>query len=168
MKFSFMQQLSLKASLREWGSDASEASDKEINQLHWGKTFIPRQMSELTAEQRTKILQSHMFMVQKRGGETKARMVAGGNTQRGHVTKEESSSPTVSTKSVLLTSIVDAHEGSREVAVIDIPNTYIQTHVDDPKDRVIICITGVVVDWLVKAAPKVYEPYVIINKRGEK
>ena len=59
------------------------------------------------------------------------------------------------------------HEG-REVAVIDIPNAYIQTHVDDPKDRVIIRITGVVVDWLVKAAPEVYEPYVVINKRGEK
>ncbi len=34
-------------------------------------------------------------------------MVAGGNTQRGHVTKEESSSHTVSTKAVLLTLIVN-------------------------------------------------------------
>ncbi len=83
-------------------------------------------MSELTAEQRTKILQSHMFIGQKWTGETKARMVAGGNTQRGHVTKEESRSPTVSTKAVLLTLIDDAHEG-RDVAVIDIPNAFIQT-----------------------------------------
>ncbi len=52
-------------------------------------------------------------------------MVAGGNTQRGHVTNEESSSPTVSTKAVLLTSIVDAHKG-RDVADIDIPNAFIQ------------------------------------------
>ncbi len=88
--------------------------------------FVPRQMSELTAEQRTKILQSHMFIGQKRTGETKARMVAGGNMQRGHVTKEESSSPTVSTKAVLLTSIVDPYKG-RDVAVIDIPNAFIQT-----------------------------------------
>ncbi len=34
-------------------------------------------------------------------------MVAGGNTQQGHVTKEESSSHTVSTKAVPLTLIVD-------------------------------------------------------------
>jgi hypothetical protein len=94
-------------------------------------------------------------------------MVAGGNLQRGHVTKEESSSPTVSTESVLLTSIVDAQEG-REVAVIDIPNVFIQTRVQDAKDRVIIRITGVIVDWLVKAAPKVYASYVATNKRGEK
>ncbi len=67
-----------------------------------------------------------MFIRQKRIGETKTRMVAGGNTQHGHVTKEESSSPTVSTKAVLLTLIVDAHKG-RDVAVIDTPNTFIQT-----------------------------------------
>ncbi len=124
--FSFMQQLLVKSALREWGDDARAAGEKEVNQLHWRDTFVPRQMSELTAEQQTKILQSHMFIGQKRTGETKARMVAGGNTQRGHVTKEEPSSPTVSTKAVLLTSIVDAHEG-RDVAVIDIPNVFIQT-----------------------------------------
>jgi hypothetical protein len=108
-----------------------------------------------------------MFVVKKRDGVTKARVVAGGNLQRGHVSKEESSSPTVSTKSVLLTSIIDAHEG-RDVAVIDIPNAFIQTRVQDAKDRVIIRVTGVTAEWLVKAAPKVYAAYVSVNKRGEK
>jgi hypothetical protein len=97
--------------------------------------------------------------------ETKARMVAGGNTQRGHVTKEESSSPTVSTKAVLLTLIVDACEG-RDVAVVDILNAFIQTQVDDAKDRIILWITGVIVDWLVKVAPKVYALYVATNSKG--
>ncbi len=83
-------------------------------------------MSELTAEQQTKILQTHMLIGQKRTGETKVRMVTAGNTQRGHVTKEELCSPTVSTKAVLLTSIFDAREG-RDVAVVDIPNAFIQT-----------------------------------------
>jgi hypothetical protein len=57
--------------------------------------------------------------------------------QRGHVTKEELSSPTVSTKAVLLTSIVDARKG-RDIAIIDIPNAFIQTRVDDANDCVII------------------------------
>ncbi len=64
-----------------------------------------------------------MFIGKKWTGETKVRMVAGGNTQHGHVTKEESSSPTVSTKTVLLTSIVDACKG-RDVAIVDIPNAF--------------------------------------------
>jgi hypothetical protein len=148
-----MQQLLVKSALREWGEDARAAGEKEVNQLHWRETFIPRQMSELTVEQRAKILQSHMLIGQKRTGETKARMVAGGNTQRGHVTKEESSSPTVSSKAFLLTLIVDAREG-RDIAVVDIPNAFIQTCVDDAKDCFIIRITGVIVDWLVKVAPK--------------
>jgi hypothetical protein len=108
-----------------------------------------------------------MFIGKKRTGETKARMVAGGNMQRGHVTKEELSSPTVSTEAVLLTSIVDTHKG-RDIAVIDIPNAFIQTRVDDAKDHVIICITGVIVDWLVKVAPKVYALYVATNSKGVK
>ena len=64
-----------------------------------------------------------MFIGQKRTGETKARMVAGGNTQRGHVTKEESSSPTVSTEAILLTLIVNARKG-RDVAVVDSPQVF--------------------------------------------
>jgi hypothetical protein len=49
--FSFMQQLSGKSALREWGDDARAAGEKEVNQLHWRETLVPRQMSELTAEQ---------------------------------------------------------------------------------------------------------------------
>ncbi len=143
--FSFMQQLLVKSALREWGDDARVAGEKEVNQLHWRETFIPRQISQLTAEQQAKILQSHMFIRQKWTGETKARMVAGGNTQRGHVTKEELSSPIVSTKAVLLTLIVDARKG-RDVTVVDILNAFIRTKVDNAKDCVIIWITGVIVD----------------------
>ncbi len=60
--FSFMQKLSVKAALREWGDDVKVAGEKKVNQLHLREMFVPRQMSELTAEQRTKILQSHMFI----------------------------------------------------------------------------------------------------------
>jgi hypothetical protein len=81
------------------------------------------------------------------------------------VTKEESKSPTVSSEAVLLTLIVDARKG-RDVAVVDIQNTFIQTKVDDAKDRVIIWITGVIVDWLVKVAPKVYASYVATSSMG--
>jgi hypothetical protein len=108
-----------------------------------------------------------MFVVKKRTGETKARLVGGGNKQREYLTKEDSSSPTVATESVLLTSIVDADEG-RDVAIIDIPNAFIQTRVKEKKDWVIIRIRGVVVDWLTKIAPKVYTKFVSKDKKGDK
>jgi hypothetical protein len=76
-----MQQLSVKAALKQWGDNARVAGEKGTSQLHWRETFVPKRISDLTSEQRDKILQSHMFVVKKRDGVTKARMVAGGNLQ---------------------------------------------------------------------------------------
>ena len=143
-----MQQLSLKSALNKWGSDADQAGIKEASQLHWWDTFVPKHYSNLQDDQKKKVLESHMFVVKKRDGKTKARMVAGSNTQRDYLTKEDSSSPPVSTEAVLLTSIVNAKE-KRSVSVVDIPNAFIQTRVDNAKDRVIIRIRGIVVEWLV-------------------
>jgi hypothetical protein len=44
--FSSMEQLSVKAALREWGDNAKVAGEKEVNQLHWREMFVPRQMLE--------------------------------------------------------------------------------------------------------------------------
>ncbi len=56
----------------------------------------------------------------------KARQVARGNKQRGYIMKEDVSSPTVSSEAVMLTCIVNANE-NREVAIVDIPNAFVQT-----------------------------------------
>jgi hypothetical protein len=72
------------------------------------------------------VLESHMFLKEKRDGSLKGRTVAGGNKQRDYISKEDASSPTVATEAVLLSCIIDAEEG-RDVAVIDIPNAFIQT-----------------------------------------
>ncbi len=139
------------------------AGIKETSQLHWRNTFIPKQYLQLTDDEKTKVLESHMFVVKKCTGETKTRLVGGGNKQRDYLTKEDSSLQTVATKSVLLTSIVDADE-KQDVAIIDIPNAFIQMRVEDKKDRVIIRIRGVVVDWLIKIAPDVYNQYVSADR----
>jgi len=60
----------------------------------------------------------------------------------------------VSTESVLLTAIIDAKE-NRDVAIVDIPNACIQTVVGDEQDRVILRIRGVIVDMMLKIAPKI-------------
>jgi hypothetical protein len=108
-----------------------------------------------------------MFIVRKQSGETKARLVGSGDKQRDYLSKEDSSSPTAATESMLLTSIVDVAE-NRNVAIMDIPNAFIQTRVENEKDRVIICIQGIVADWLVTIAPKVYSQYVTVSKKGDK
>ena len=60
--YAFMQQLSLKSALKQWGTDAEDAGVKEVSQLHWRDTFVPRRYSDLTDEQKKKVLESHMFV----------------------------------------------------------------------------------------------------------
>ena len=162
-----MTQLSLKAAIKMWGSKAMIAAEAEMKQLNWRNSFRPVKWTELSSKQRETILESHIFIKKKRTGEVKGRTVAGGNKQRDYIDKEESSSPTVATESVILTSMVDAIE-EREVMVIDVPNAFIQTVVEDESKRVIIQIRGMLVDILVKIAPDVYKDYASVDKRGNK
>ncbi len=68
---------------------------------------------------------------------------------------------------MLLTSIVDAAE-KRDVAIIDIPNAFIQTGVENKKDQVINRIRGLLVKWVTKTAPEVYSKYVTVDKKVDK
>jgi hypothetical protein len=138
-----------------------------MKQLHWRNTFKPVRWSELTSKQKETVLKPRIFLTKKRTGEIKGRKVAGGNKQRGYIQKEDASSPTVATESVILTFVVDAIE-ERHSAVISIPNAFIQTVVEDKKQRVIIRIRGMLVDILVKIAPQVYKAYVTTDTKGNK
>jgi hypothetical protein len=108
-----MTQLSLKSGLKQWGDKAYAAVTSEMKQLHFRNTFKPKHWSKLSKTQRQTVLETHMFLKEKRDGFLKGRTVAGGNKQRD-------------TEAVLLSCIIDAEEG-RDVAVIDIPNAFIQT-----------------------------------------
>ena len=105
-----MTQCSLKVGLKEWGDKAYAAAESEMKQLHFRNMFKPMQWSKLTDIQRKTVLESHMFLKEKRDGKIKGRTVAGGNKQRDYISKEDASSPTVATESVLLSCIIDAEE----------------------------------------------------------
>jgi hypothetical protein len=68
---------------------------------------------------------------------------------------------------MLLSCIIDAEEG-RDVAVIDIPNAFIQTRVENPNDMATIRIRGILVDMLLDIAPEIYGPYVSMDRKGNK
>ncbi len=68
----------------------------------------------------------------------------------------------------MLTCVIEAQEG-RDVAVVDIPNAFVQTVVsnEDKEHCVIVCIWGPLVDILVSLAPELYGPYVTTNTKGQ-
>ena len=71
-----------------------------------------------------------MFLKRKRSGKIKGRGCADGRKQREHITRAESSSPTLSTPALMATCLLDAIEG-RFVATIDIPGAFLQATMDD-------------------------------------
>ena len=92
-------------------------------------------------------------------------MVYNGKPTREWLNKEDSASPTVLLESIMLLAIIDAKEG-RDVMSADVPNAFIQTSMPPPKEgqaRVIMKITGVLVDLLVQIAPETYGPYVVFE-----
>jgi hypothetical protein len=134
---SIMTQLSLKAGLKEWGKKRSKAAHSEMKQLHLRKTFKPKHWQELSKAQRQTVLDPHMFLKLKRDGKIKGRTVAGGNKKRDCISKEDSSSPTVTKESVLISCIIDAEE-HMDVTVVDIPKAGVQTRVENEKDMAFI------------------------------
>jgi hypothetical protein len=151
-----MAQLSMKAAIKKWGEQAKFAISKEIKKMHWRNSYKPCHWHSLSKKQKEQILESHIFVEQKRDGTIKARKVIGGNRQRDYITKEDVSSPTVTAEAVMLTCVIDAQEG-RDVAVVDIPNGFVQTVVseEDAQHRVVVRIRGPLVDILVSIAPDV-------------
>ncbi len=162
-----MIQLSLKAALKQRGKDAKAAVEAEAKQLHRHNSSRPVHWKDVNEERYKQILESHVFVKKKHTGQIKAQKVTGGNKQRDFISKENASSPTVATESVLLTSLVDVQE-NRDVAIVDIPNAFIQTVVENDEDKVVMRIRGHMVDVLVKVAPSVYGPYVSTDKQGRK
>ncbi len=66
-----MAQVLLKAALKKWGREAVESVGKEMKQLHWRNSFTPMHSKSLTAEQRNKVLESHIFVERKQDGTLK-------------------------------------------------------------------------------------------------
>ena len=77
-----MEKVSMKAALKKWGKAAEQAiTIKMRKQLHWHNSYKPMHWHELTQAQKEHILESHIFVEEKRHGKIKARKVVGGNKQ---------------------------------------------------------------------------------------
>jgi len=106
-------------------------------------------------------MKSLFFITEKRDGRIKGRTVADESKQRLWINNEEASSPTVAVESVILSAIIDAKE-QREVAVVDIPNAFIQTNSEKLKshhETDIMKVKGSMADMLVEIDPDTYGPY---------
>ena len=102
---------------------------KEMQQLHDRKVMQPVNQKDLSPEQKREALGYLMFLKKKRCGTIKGHGCADGHKQRAYTTKEESTSPTISTEAVFLMAMIDAWE-NRKVTVLDVPGAFMQVDMD--------------------------------------
>ena len=161
-EYEFAQQYSLKKGLGKKGEDAIV---KEMRQQHERKCFQPILVSELTKEERRKAQLALAYLSEKRDGMIKGRTVFNGKPTREWLSKEESKSPMVLLEALNTTVIIDGHE-RRDVMTADIPNAFIQAELErkDGDKKVIMKITGRLVDIMMKMSPSEYEGYVVYKK----
>ena len=157
-----LTQHNLKKGLQICGEAAADAVVKEMKQLHDRKTIRPRYSKDLSLDDKRKALGYLMFIKEKRCGTIKGRGCADGRKQRLHKTKDETSSPTVRTESLLLSCVIDAKE-RRKVLTCDIPGAFMQVDVDEV---VHVRLEGPLAELLTKVDPKQYTKYVT-TERGK-
>jgi Reverse transcriptase (RNA-dependent DNA polymerase) len=166
---SFAQQFILQQGLKKFGQKGQEAALKELDQLYKRNCFTPISVKEMTAMERRKAQQALMFLTEKRDESIKGRMVYNGKPTREWLSREDCNSPTAALESIMLTCVIDAHE-ERDVMTCDIPNAFIQAEmpeIRDGKERVMMKITGVLVDLLMEMDPNLYGP-MIVFENGKK
>ena len=125
-----MTQMTAKAGIKKHGQVAVQALYQEFLQLDGMEVFGGKHVGDLTNEQKRRALRAINVIKEKRCGKIKGRTVADGRPQRALYTKEETSSPTVSTDALLLTLLVDAHE-KRDVATADVAGAYLHAKLED-------------------------------------
>ena len=154
-----MTQHTLKRGLKEYGEDGVNAVLKELQQFHDRKVVTPRDPSLLSSKEKNKAaLQYLMFLKKKRTGVIKGRGCIDGRKQGVYTPKEEVSSPTVATKSVMPLCAVNAME-ARDFATVDLPGAFMQA---DMEDTVHMKLEGKMAELLVRIDPKLYRKYICI------
>ena len=123
--------------LRTRGEVAERVIIKELEQMLDKKVWTPVDLRNLTAEQRSGVIRSSMFLKEKflATGEfekLKARLVAGGDQQNKNL-YDDLSAPTVSTSSVFTVLSIAAHEG-RHAAVVDIGGAFLNAEMNTGVD----------------------------------
>jgi hypothetical protein len=123
--FQFVQMYSLNKGIQCFGNKVWDAAFGEMKQLN---------DREVLNQRKTQALESLIFLVEKKNNTIKGRTCANGTVQREFVSREDATSPTVPTESIILTATIEPEEG-RHIMTIDILNAFVQTELDLKKEK---------------------------------
>ena len=121
--------------------------------------------SSLIIEDRIKALASLMLITEKINGYIKTGKVADSRKQCTYdgYDKLDGSLPTVSTDSIFITGVVDAHE-MRAIAILDIANAFLHA---ENYEKILMLLRGKLAEMMVQVYPVMYRKYVTYSPHGK-
>ena len=154
-----MNQMTAKAGIKKHGKAAEAALMKEFAQMEELNVYESIDPKTLNSTKKKGALRAINLLKEKRDGTLKGRTVADGRPQRSLYDKSETASPTVAKDALMLSILIDAHEG-RDVATADVAGAYLKAYMDD---YVLMKFNGASVDILCKLNPNHTENVTLEN-----
>ena len=152
-------QMSARKGIKLFGERAVQAVMKEYKQLNMMNVFDRINSTSLSKEQKAKALRAITLIKEKKCGTMKGRTCADGRSQRRYIPKEETSSPTNSLETLIVTLIIDAYE-QRQASVFDIPGAYLNAYLPDTR-TVLIKFEQEFVDIMCTLRPELQQDVII-------
>ncbi len=123
---------------------------------------MPCKQSDIptTKEERTKAVASLMFLKEKRDHLVKARMCADGLKQSGNWTKQDMTSPTVSTGAVFIITVVNSYKGC-DIACFNILGAFLHAYSDED---ITMILKGRLAELMVQVTPNLYRKYISVDR----
>ena len=121
---------------------------------------------DFTWDIRKRALGYLMFLKRKQSEKMKGRGCADGLPQRDYITKEESSSPTVSLYALMGSCVMDALD-DRKVITVDIPGAFLQGDWPQDEHPGYIMFEGIMVEMICEIDPS-YHKNIIWSKYRKK
>ena len=150
-----MTQYHVKKGIKVFGDVRIKSVMAKMQQLHDQKIPNPVHPEGSSQKEFNKVLEYLMFLKEKHSGIIKGHGRADGRPQCLYTGKTDSASPTIMTESVLLTAVIEAHEG-REVITADILGAFLQ----EDLDKVIhMVLCGKLAELLIECDLVLYTPF---------
>ena len=152
--------------LKIFGNAGYDAAQKELEENLIGRNCIRMlKKNEVISQIRTDALGYLLFLKQKWCGKVKARGCVDGRPQRLYITKEQSTTPTISLHTLMGTCLVNALEG-RKVMTVNVPGAFLQANLEEGEDYY-VKFTGEMVKMLCRT-DALYCDQIIHDKKGRK
>jgi hypothetical protein len=118
----------LKQGINKVGNKGIQGAIEELKQLRVRQVLKPININDLINNEKYRAMESLIFLLEKKDQRIKARTWDNGSIQRTYICKDEATSPTVSTKAILLTEVIVAKKERDIMTAGNIPGikTYLK------------------------------------------